>query len=105
MPAADYQLFVFDLRVIAKDNIAFAIRRSFDSINISNSDQHAAMYADEIATEFLGERFQRFVYQVAAVLVIDRYVFLIRAKAMYVFDRYQPEIAVRASADVPSCDR
>ena len=41
------------------------------------------MDSDKIIAEFFGKRLQRFVYQVLAIFMIDRYVFLIRAKAMY----------------------
>jgi hypothetical protein len=83
MPAADYQLFVFDLRVIAKNNQAFSVRSLLNSINISNGNQRTAVDSDKIAAELLGERLQRFIDQITAILVVNGYVFLICAKTMY----------------------
>ena len=58
MPAANYQLFVVDLRAIPQNNEAFSVSGFLDPINASNRYQRASMDADEIIAELLGKCFQ-----------------------------------------------
>ena len=51
MPAADYQLFVVDMRVVTQNDPALAIGVFLDSIDSIHSNQGAAMDANETAAE------------------------------------------------------
>ena len=56
MPAADYQLFIVDLRAIAQNNATFSIPGFFDSGDTPYCYEHTAVDANEVTAEFLGER-------------------------------------------------
>jgi len=58
MPAANYQLFVVDLRLITQNNAALAIVGFFNSIDARYGDQRTAMNAYEVVAKFLNERSQ-----------------------------------------------
>jgi hypothetical protein len=81
MPAADYQLFVVDLRVVAQNDATFSLRSFFDSFYALYCNKRTSVYANEFAAEFLSERLQGIVYEVLTIVMIDRYVLLVCAKA------------------------
>jgi len=89
MPAADYQLFVVDLRVIAQNNATFSVLGFLDSGDTPHCYEHAAVDANEISAEFLGERLQGLIYQVLTVQVIDRNVLLLGTKTRDFCNRNQ----------------
>jgi len=81
MPAADYQLFVVDLRVVAQNDATLSLRSFFDSVYALDCNKRTSVYAYEFAAEFVSERLQGIVDEVLTAVMIDRYVLLVCAKA------------------------
>ena len=94
MPAADYQLFVVDLRAFAKYDAAPAVRRLLYFFDATDCDQGATVYAHEVLSELVGQRLERVIDKIATVVVLDAHVFLVSAKTGDIRDGYEFELAM-----------
>ena len=100
MPAADYQLFVVDLRVIPQHDEAFSVCRFLNPVDAADRDQRSAMYTNEIVAELLGQSLQRLVDEILAIHVVDGDVFLVGTKTKYLRDGDQAQLPMSTRAHV-----
>ena len=100
MSATDYQLFEFVLRVVAQQDLYPAVGVLLEPVDAIDGNQCTAVYPHERVRKRRFQRFQRFVDEVLASVMVDRDVLLVCPETRNVLDRDYAQLAVDLRADV-----
>ena len=100
MPAADYQLFIVDMRAVPQYDPALSISGFLDFIDSVNGNQRRPVNPNEAIGELLGQRLEGSVEEIPTLLVFRTDVLLVRDEASNILNRYQLEVAVNGGAYV-----